>query len=503
MGLGVIILAQDFSSVNVALPSIERELDSTLTTAQWVINAYALVFAMLIVAGGRFADLFGRKRIFFIGAGIFAIMSLIGGFAPSIQVLIAARAVMGVGAALMWPAILGMTFALVPKDKAGLAGGLIIGAAGVGQAIGPILGGALTEFLSWRWTLFINIPIVAFAVGVTYVKIRDATLPSANPKIDWAGIVILSLGLLALLVALDQVAQWGWTDPRVWGLLLFSAAMVGVFVLLERRRGDDALVPGEMFSNRQFAAACIAVGLLGPIFVSSLLYIPQYLQKLLSASPLYAGLGMLPMMLLFALVSFAGGTLYNKVGAKVMVAGGALFNALGGLILALLSPTAGYGLVLIGGMILLGIGLGLFYSSVTTAGVSSVRSDQTSLAGGLIYMFQIAGGTIGLGLTTSIVTLTANAQLQQEIAELGAAVNNAQLFALQGVLAGTETARQVLAQFAPALADRLIAMANDAFVAGLRNGFLLDAALAFAGFAVALVFVGTQPGQDQGDATKN
>ncbi len=492
MGLGVIILAQDFSSVNVALPAIERDLDSDLSTVQWVINAYALVFAMLIVAGGRFADLFGRKRIFFTGAAIFAGMSLLGGLAPNVYLLIGARAVMGVGGALMWPAILGMTYALVPKDKAGLAGGLIIGAAGVGQGIGPILGGALTEFISWRWTLFINIPIAAFAVLVTWFKIHEAQVIPGKPKIDWAGIATLSLGLLALLFALDQAVEWGWTDPRLITLLLASGILFVAFLWRERRAGEDALVPGEMLANRQFFAACLAIGLISPIFVSSLLYLPQYLEKLLNASPLNAGLGMLPLMVLFAGISFLGGTLYSKLGARTMVASGALACAVGGFLFSRLSPGSGYGILLIAGMLSLGLGLGLFYSSVTTAGVSSVRPDRTSLAGGLIYMFQIAGGAVGLGLTTTVVTLTADARLKDEIARLGAIVSDVQRHAMQGVLAGTETARQVLAQFAPDLARQIIAAANDAFVAGTQNGFLLDAVLAFGGFLIALFFIGAK-----------
>lgn len=492
MGLGVIIIAQDFSSVNVALPAIERDLNSDLNTVQWVINAYSLVFAMLIVAGGRFADLFGRKRVFLAGALVFSGMSLVGGLAPNVLVLIGARGLMGIGGALMWPAILGMTYGLVPKEKAGLAGGLILGAAGVGQAIGPILGGALTELLSWRWTLFVNIPIAAFAMLVTWFKIHPATQPTGDSKIDWAGIVTLSLALLSLLFGLDQAVEWGWTDPRLLGLLVFSAVMFALFALIERRAGAHALVPADMLGNRGFLAACIATALLAPIFIASLMYIPQYLQKLLNDSPLNSGLGMLPMMVLFAVISFVGGTLYDKLGARTMVAGGALLNALGALALGFVSPVSGYGILLVAGMILMGVGLGMFYSSVTTAGISSVNPERTSLAGGLIYMFQIAGGAVGLGLTTTVVTLTADGFLKGEIAKLGVSVTDAQRLAMQGVLAGTETAQEILKQFSPEVGERIIAAANDAFVAGLRNGFWLDGALAFAGFVVAVLFITAQ-----------
>lgn len=494
MALGVIILAQDFSSVNVALPAIERELDSDLSTVQWVINAYALVFAMLIVAGGWFADLFGRKRIFFAGAAIFAGMSLIGGMAPSVLFLIGARAAMGVGAALMWPAILGMTYGIVPRERAGLAGGLIIGAAGVGQALGPILGGALTELVSWRWTLWVNVPIAAFAVIVTYFKIHPPAIARARARIDWAGIATLSLGLLSLLFALDQAVTWGWTDPRLIGLLVAAAGLLALFVWLERRAGANALVPADMLENRAFAGACVAIGLLAPIFVASLLYVPQYLQKLLGASPLNAGLGMLPMMALFAGVSFLGGTLYNRLGARRMVAAGAALNVAGGVLLALLSPASGYGVLLVAALVVMGLALGLFYSSVTTAGVSSVAAERTSLAGGLIYMFQIGGGAVGLGLTTTVVTLTSDASLAETIRALGADVSSAQRMAMHGVLAGTETARQVLAQFPVETARSILLAANDAFVQGLHNGFLLDAALALVGLIVTVALVGRERG---------
>ena len=182
----MLVIANDFTALSVALPAIESEFGADVTTVQWVINGYALVFGVLIVTGGRLADMFGRRKIFFIGAAIFAIFSLIGGLAPNIWVLLSARGAMGVGGALMWPAILGMTYALLPKSRAGLAGGLILGAAGFGNAVGPLLGGMLTDALSWRWIFFLNLPIAAFAVLVTLRVVakdpkRDRTSASTMP----------------------------------------------------------------------------------------------------------------------------------------------------------------------------------------------------------------------------------------------------------------------------------------------------------------------------------
>src|SRR5438094_1238919 len=187
MGLGVIVIANDFTALNVALPSIEHDFNIDVGTAQWVINAYALTFGMAIVAGGRLADMFGRRRIFFIGSAIFAGFSLLGAVAHDSVWLIAARCLMGIGGALMWPAILGMTYAALPEEKAGLAGGLILGAAGVGNAIGPLVGGVLTDVLSWRWIFFANVPIAAFAVLVTLWKMHQPALKTEGERIDYAG----------------------------------------------------------------------------------------------------------------------------------------------------------------------------------------------------------------------------------------------------------------------------------------------------------------------------
>ncbi|MCB0829761.1 MAG: MFS transporter, partial [Solirubrobacterales bacterium] len=168
MALGVFIIANDITAMNVALPSIEKDFGTSVTTVQWVVNAYALVFGVLIVTGGRLADLFGRREAFFVGAGIFLVASVAGATAQTESWLIAARAVQGIGGALIWPAVLGMTFALLPEEKAGLAGGLILGVAGIGNALGPMIGGALTEFASWRWILFLNVPICLAAIVAVY-----------------------------------------------------------------------------------------------------------------------------------------------------------------------------------------------------------------------------------------------------------------------------------------------------------------------------------------------
>lgn len=436
MGLAVVVIANDFSAINVALPTMEQDFDTDVNTIQWVVNAYALTFGVLIVTGGRLADMFGRRNAFFLGTAIFASMSALGGAAQSEAWLIAARVLMGIGGALMWPAILGMTYELLPEEKAGLAGGIIIGAAGLGNAIGPLIGGIFTQELSWRWIFFLNVPIAAFAVAVTWFLVHVKEPETSERRIDYPGVAAISVGLVSLLIALDQVADWGWSDPRVIGLLVLAVAMLVAFLPLERRAGAHALIPREVMRNESFTASCIAILFMSATFFASLLYLPQFMEKQLGYSPLEAGVGMLSFLATFALVSFVAGPLYNRLGAKTLVVFGAACITLAPFLFSQVDAGSGYDSLIVG-MVVLGIGIGSFYPTATTAGVTSVDESRTSLAGGIIYMFQIAGGSIGLGLTTTVFS-----------------------------------------------------GAVPPFVDGIQAGFRLDAALSLVGLLVALAFVG-------------
>jgi EmrB/QacA subfamily drug resistance transporter len=435
MALAVLVIANDFTALSVALPAMEQAFGASLTTVQWVINGYALVFGVLIVTGGRLADMFGRRRIFFIGAVIFALFSVVGGMAPSVGVLLASRAAMGVGGAMMWPAILGMTYGILPAAKAGLAGGLILGAAGFGNAIGPLIGGALTDTLGWRWIFFLNLPVAAFAILVTWRIVGDDPGSVSDRRLDYAGIASLSVGLIALLLALDEGTDRGWTDRLILGLFALAAVALAAFVVIERRAGDKALVPADVLRNRTFLASCLTVLLMSAIFFSTLLYLPQFMTKMLRYSAVQSGAGLLPLMGTFALTSFVAGPLYGRLGAKLIVSLGAGFLLAGIYLLSQVKAATTFD-GLIPGMVVLGIGVGLFYSSVTTAAVTALDPSRSSLAGGIVYMFQIAGGSIGLGLNTALVVT------------------------------------------APSLAE------------GMQRAFLVDTGLAACGLAVSLLFVG-------------
>ena len=484
MAISVFVIANDVTALSVALPDIEKDFDADVSTVQWVINAYALVFGVLIVTGGRLADMLGRRRMFFVGAAVFAGFSLLAGAAQDELWLIACRA-------LMWPAVLGMTYAALPASKAGIAGGLILGAAGFGNAAGPLVGGVLTEALSWRWIMFVNIPIAATACFVTWRSVGESSSGGAKEGIDVPGVVTLSVGLVSLLLALDQVTQWGWSDPRVVALLAGCVLMLAAFVVIERRAGERALVPREVMANPSFRAACVTTLLMSAVFFVVLLYLPQFMQKILGWDPVEAGAGLLPLMGVFAATSFAAGPLYERAGAKVMVAAGALCLTLGTFLISLVGPDSGWG-ELVPGMVVTGLGVGLFYSSITTAAVTALDPSRSSLAGGIVYMFQVAGGSVGLGLTTTVFTTASEDRLQSAASGL----SESEVEDVQGVLAGTESAAQVLAQRGAATADRLVEIVREAFVSGLVWSFRLVAVLALAGLVVAVLFVGDRTTKD-------
>ena len=402
MGLGVFLIANDFTALSVAIPQIEAQLHTTLDLAQWVINGYALLFGVLIVTGGRLADLLGRKRVFMAGAAIFALFSLLCGVMPDVGLLVACRALMGIGGALMWPAILGLTYSLLPEDKKGLAGGLIIGVAGLGNTVGPLLGGWLTDVVSWRLVFFINLPVTAFAMLVTQREVPESRAPGSAHGIDYAGVGLLSAGTIAILAGLDLANADGFTSPVILALLCGGAGLLAVFLLTERRLGERALVPAAVLRNRVFAACCATVLLMSAIFFAALLYLPQFMEVVLHYSAIRSGAGLLPMMGVFAVTSFVAGGLYGQLGPRVIVSAGAALLAAGIFLLSATAGRSGYA-GLVPGMCVLGAGVGLFYSSVTTAAVTALDPSRSSLAGGIVYMCQIAGGAIGLGLNTAIV----------------------------------------------------------------------------------------------------
>jgi EmrB/QacA subfamily drug resistance transporter len=421
MGLAIFVVANDFTALSVALEPIERDLHSNLSAVQWVINAYSLVFGVLTVSGGRFADLFGRRRVFVGGTIVFATFSLVAALAPTAPVLIGARAAMAIGGALMWPATLAMTYAVLPAQRRGLAGGLILGVIGLGDAAGPLLGGGLTDLESWRWVLLLNLPVSALAVAVVLRTIPPTAAQDGDRRFDWGGMALISCSLVALLLALDEVSAWGWTDPRLIALLVAAAVLMTAFIADQRRGGVRALIPVDVLANTGFRAAGLALLLMSMSFFTAVVYLPQFMERQLGFSPLGAGAGLLPVMLLFGATAFTAGPLYERFGGRRVVSVGAGCIPLAMALLSLASADSGYG-ILVPGMLVLGLGNGLFFSSAVTAAISSLPETRAGLASGILYMLQVCGGAVGLGISTTIVTSTAFVAGYQDALRVSAAV---------------------------------------------------------------------------------
>ncbi|HEY5354208.1 MAG TPA: MFS transporter [Streptosporangiaceae bacterium] len=333
MGLGVFVIANDFTALSVAIPRIEQELHTTLSRAQWVINGYALLFGVLIVTGGRLADLLGRKRMFMAGAAIFALFSLLCGVAPDV--------------------------------------GLLIGVAGLGNTVGPLLGGWLTDVATWRLVFIVNLPVTAFAVLVTRRWVPESRPGAAEHGIDYPGVALLSAGATAILIGLDLANADGFTSPLILALLTCGVALLAVFLLAERRLGARALVPADVLRSRVFAASCSVVLLISAIYFAALLYLPQYMEVVLRYSAIRSGAGLLPLMGVYAVTSFVAGSLYGRLGPRVTVAAGAGLLAAGIFMLSFPAGKTSY-LPLLPGMCVLGLGVRLFYSAVTTAAVTAL-----------------------------------------------------------------------------------------------------------------------------------
>ena len=308
MGLGVIVIANDFTALNVALPAMEQDFDVDVGTIQWTVNAYVLVFGMGLVTGGRLADMLGRRKIFFIGTAIFAAFSLVGALAPNAPVLIGARVGMGVGGALMWPAVLGMTFAALPPARAGLAGGLVLGVAGLGNALGPAdrrrahrrvqLAGDLLAQPPGRRVRGRSRPRSSSTSRRSRRPSGGSTTPGSPPS---------RAGWSRSCSASTRRVDWGWTDARVLAMFALGIGLLAAFAVIERRVGEAALIPPDVIANRPFRAACLTVLMLSAVFFSIVLYVPQLMEKVLGFSALKAGVGMLPMLGLFAVVAFLAG----------------------------------------------------------------------------------------------------------------------------------------------------------------------------------------------------
>ncbi|WP_051116255.1 MFS transporter [Amycolatopsis nigrescens] len=432
----------DVSVVNVALPTIERALRFGDAGLQWVVNAYVLTFAGFLLLGGRLADLFGRKRIFLTGLVLFAGASLAGGLADSAALLVAARAVQGLGAAVLAPATLtvltttfpegsGRTRALATWTAVGIAGG----------TAGNLVGGVLTEYLSWRWILLINVPIGALALLLAARNLAGDHGRREN-RLDVTGAVLATAGLAALTYGIAQVRTYGWSAPVTTVALTAGAVALALFVLVEVRFARAPLIPPHLFRLRAISLGNAVMLLAGACLNPMWYFLTLYLQKALHYTPLQTGLGFLPHTLVAIIVGMRlTPWLMRHVDGRALIAAGALIAAAGFLWQGQITADSGYVAGILGPAIVFSVGSGLLNTPITTTVTSGVDAADAGAASGLMNTAKQFGGALGLAV---LVTLAgSSADTPQALAE-----DYGRVFqAIAAILV-------VVAALAPALRDR-------------------------------------------------
>ncbi|WP_299001873.1 MFS transporter [uncultured Shewanella sp.] len=404
LGLAIIVIGFDITAFPVALPSITQEFYSSLNHAQWIFNGYALALGVFIITGGKLADLYGRRKTFFIAMFFFVLFLLLGAFSTSMNMLIICRILMGLCTAVVLPAIIGMIFSLVPESKAAIAGGFVIGMSGVGNATGPVLGGVLTDALGWRWILLVNIPIALFAMLVVLKTIvKDA--PKTTQEMDYWGVTLLSLSLFSLLFALELIAELNTDHPLIIGLFTLFVVLFFIFLKEEQMAKSKALISPDILKNQTFIAIGGTSILISTIWFAVLLFLPHFFENEWHFTAGQSGVALLPFIISYAIVSFTAGGLYESLGAKWTITLGASLLAVGMLQLSFIQISTPYWQLSIA-LIAMGVGVGVAYPSIVTAAVQSVSSEHMSLASGVMYLCRVAGGAIGVAMNTCVISLS-------------------------------------------------------------------------------------------------
>jgi EmrB/QacA subfamily drug resistance transporter len=404
-GTGLMLIL-DLTITNVALPTIQQALRMTPQDLQWVVNAYALANGGLLLLGGRLADRLGRRRVFLAGVAVFTLASLLGGLAPTGGVLVAARGLQGLGAALAGPAglsILTTSFAEGPERNRAL--GVWSAVLASGGAVGMLAGGLLTTYASWRWVLFVNVPVGALVLLVTPLAVPTAP-GQRRARVDVAGAVTVTAGLAALAYATSQVPAHGWSAAPTLGGFLLAAVLLGGFVVIEARRRAP-LVPLGIFRRRSLAGAD-TVALLGgaAIIASPIFFLTLYLQQVLGFSAVQSGLATLPLGLTVIAASQLAPKLVNTVGARRLLAGGLTLATTGLVLLGRIHPAGSYAADVAGPIALLGLGMGLSFVPLTASATAGVPPADQGLAAGLLQTAQQLGVALGLAALTSLATAT-------------------------------------------------------------------------------------------------
>ena len=401
VAFGLFMIMLDNTIVNVALPSIQSDLNIGISELEWVFNGYALTFGVLMLTGGKLADMLGRRRIFIAGLVIFTAASLGCGLATSAGFLIGARVVQGAGSALMNPATLSIITATFPPRQRGMAIGIWAGVSAMALAIGPLVGGLITENWSWNWIFFINVPIGILAIVVARLVIDESRDMSAEQRLDLPGLISSAIALFALTYGLIEANTYGWTSTRILALFAVAVLAFAVFIVLELRQRVPML-DLKLFKNGTFAGANTVMLLVGLAMFGVFFYNSLFIQNIIGWSPVQTGASFLPMTVLIILVAPFAGRYSDKVGSRWLMGGGMVLLAISLLIFSRLDATSTFWNIL-PGLLIGGLGMAIVMAPTTAAAMGSVPVDKAGVGSAVLNSGRQVGGALGIAVMGAIV----------------------------------------------------------------------------------------------------
>lgn len=400
VSFGLFMIMLDNTVVNVALPSIQRDLDADLSELQWIVTGYALTFAALMLVGGKLADAYGRRLIFVLGIAVFTFASLLCGLADTSEMLIAARVLQGAGAALMNPATLSIIAATFPPRERGTAIGIWAGVSALALAIGPLVGGLITEHLDWSWIFFVNVPIGILGIGASFVFI-DESRDETHERLDLPGLATSGVGLFALTYGLIEANTYGWSSARIVGSFVLAGVSLLAFVVLERRQRAPML-PLELFRSGTYTGANLVVLLVALAMFGVFFFVSLYMQNILGYSAVQAGAAFLPMTILIILVAPIAGRTSDRIGSRGLMTAGMVFIAVQLVMFSRLGEDASYW-NLFPALMIGGIGMSLTMTPSAAAATRSVPVDKAGVGSAVLNSARQVGGTMGIALMGAIM----------------------------------------------------------------------------------------------------
>ncbi|HEX6312299.1 MAG TPA: MFS transporter [Acidimicrobiia bacterium] len=474
----------DETVVSVALPSIQRSLDLSATALQWVMNGYLLVIAALVALAGRVSDNLGRTRTFLIGIVVFVGCSMIAGLSTAGWHIIAARAVQGVGAALMIPSSQAIVTNAFPVEERGRAMGIYAGISMAFLALGPLIGGVLTEHFGWEWVFFINVPVGVGTIAMTLIARPSSPPVPVQGRFDWRGAFLLVAGLTAAVFALMQSGSWGWASPSVFVPLLGGVAGVGLFVLVELHRVDP-LIELSLFRSRNFTGDNIVLFIVQFALMGISVFGSIFVQDSLGFSPVEAGLALLPLTIPLLILAPRVGKLYDRLGPRGLVTAGCAASALGFLVSAIVVTRLSYWWF-VPGYVALGIGIALVMTPANTDGMNAAPAEQRGQASGVLQAVRQVGGTLGLAVLTSIILTLTRTRLAGDLG-----ISDSQASQLDRTLseANGGTLPPAASDVPGTSVDRVIDAMNDAFASSLRVAYLVVVAVLVLGSVIAFTML--------------